>query len=331
MSVLFLSSKIEPSDSSQYGLSPLSGPSTPPHRSTSTRQSHRRTLSNATSRHSSSSRPTSPDPKRLTSQSGRSSTVPLPLYRGFLSPKKPKSAIRLEELERRASLSQKNGQRTGRSVGSERGWEGGEDGSVRTRTDRISEENTPGPKAVPVEMGNTSDSTPSGGSITAGNENGRFSDDLRGTSANIRHSLAEASSQPGTVQAEYSSDDLVASHHRANGSRSDPEKGASSRPTPPQRPSIHHRRTSSRRSPTRFRPEALKRRYQLFDNPLSTFLFRGHLMTGGDNPFSVILVLVFLFGITGVWFGTTGVWYWRYAGDYGLARGSGVAIDIIFV
>jgi palmitoyltransferase ZDHHC9/14/18 len=54
-------------------------------------------------------------------------------------------------------------------------------------------------------------------------------------------------------------------------------------------------------------------------------------MTGGSDWYSAILALVFLLGMTGLWIGTTGVWMWRYGSEYGLAKGGGVAVTIIFV
>lgn len=55
------------------------------------------------------------------------------------------------------------------------------------------------------------------------------------------------------------------------------------------------------------------------------------MMTGGDNPVSVITTLVIILGLSGVWVGTTGVWLWQYGTEYGLAKGGGIAVVIIFV
>jgi palmitoyltransferase ZDHHC9/14/18 len=149
-----------------------------------------------------------------------------------------------------------------------------------------------------------------------------------GRPPHFRHSLAEASSQHAT-QAEYSSDDLVSTQQKRGAGKLEVEKDSPKRRASSQRyPSYHERNASHRQSR---QPDTPQRRYQLFDNPLSTFWLKGRVMTGGDNYLSVALVLVLLLGITGVWFGTTGIWYWQYAGDYGLIRGGGIAIDIVFV
>ncbi|KAI9639773.1 DHHC palmitoyltransferase-domain-containing protein [Dioszegia hungarica] len=319
-----------------YGLSPMAGPSTSQShrsRSMSGRQSHNRSTSNATSRLSSTSRPTSPDAKRPISSMSARSAVPLPLYRGFLSPKKPKAAIRLEQRQREASASREQHPQGEE----EEAAEGGDAGLVGMESGRISEEargSLPSqPEGEPEDLphtASTSDGRPNGHASSG------FPEPIYGRPPNIRHSLAEQSSQHAT-HAEYSSDDLVPTRHNqypSSGTYVDEEKGHGhahprhAKLSPPRRPSYHERGSSRRSSRNLERPQ---RRYQLFENPLSTFLFKGHAMTGGDNLYSVGLVLVLLFGITGVWFGTTGVWYWRYAGEYGMAKGGGVAIDIIFV
>ena len=72
------------------------------------------------------------------------------------------------------------------------------------------------------------------------------------------------------------------------------------------------------------------RKYRKIKNPQSTWFCGGHFMTGGDSLISVSLALVVLFGLSGVWIGTTGVWLWLHGAEYGLAKGGGIAVVIIF-
>ncbi|BEJ14840.1 hypothetical protein CspHIS471_0406070 [Cutaneotrichosporon sp. HIS471] len=74
-----------------------------------------------------------------------------------------------------------------------------------------------------------------------------------------------------------------------------------------------------------------KRRYTEFENTNSTFFCGGRLMTGGDTPLSFILSILLLLGVSGLWVGTTGVWLWKHAHEYGMSRGAGIAINIVFV
>jgi palmitoyltransferase ZDHHC9/14/18 len=120
----------------------------------------------------------------------------------------------------------------------------------------------------------------------------------------VGSSLTEIGSHPELSH--ESSDDLVHRH------RSNNEK-----PIPPL--PIH-------RSPIRSRV----RRYETFENTLTTFFFKGHAMTGGSDWYSAGLALVLLFGMSGVWLGTTGVWMWQHGSEYGLAKGAGIAVTIIF-
>lgn len=73
------------------------------------------------------------------------------------------------------------------------------------------------------------------------------------------------------------------------------------------------------------------RKHKRIDNPLTTWFCGGHMMTGGDSIWSMGLILLLLFGITGVWLGTTGVWLWIHGREYGLAKGADVGIVIVFV
>lgn len=309
------------------------------HRSKSTSNRPTRSLSNASSRHPSVSRPTSPESRRMSSSTIRS-VIPLPLHRGFLSPQKPKAAIRLEERQRQASMTRdrtisesQHHPETEQEMNvvdiiseEERGRiseEAGMSKDFHPQTDVRAQGNTD----LEVDIG---DDPPTAGSKSSGAPSA-FAENLYGRPPNIRHSLAEVSSQHQT-HAEYSSDNLVPTR---NGLRPpnglDIEKGPSrlGRSPTSRRPSYNERRSSSHRH-TR-QSDSPQRRYQLFENPLSTFLLGGHLMTGGDNYFSVGLVMLLLFGITGVWFGTTGIWYWTNAGAYGMVRGGGIAINIVFV
>jgi len=38
-----------------------------------------------------------------------------------------------------------------------------------------------------------------------------------------------------------------------------------------------------------------------------------------------------LFGLTGLWTGTTGVWMWQHGSEFGLAKGGGVAVMVVFM
>jgi palmitoyltransferase ZDHHC9/14/18 len=73
-----------------------------------------------------------------------------------------------------------------------------------------------------------------------------------------------------------------------------------------------------------------QRKYKALENKNTTFLLGGRLMTGGDSPLSFMISLVILFGISGCWVGTTGVWLWKHGTEYGLPKGGGIAIVIVF-
>jgi len=123
--------------------------------------------------------------------------------------------------------------------------------------------------------------------------------------APIGDSLVNVSSNPHSSQ--RSSSDLV---HR----RFDKEKPSAELP-------IHVKPVKKER----------ERRYKSFENPLTTFFMNGHMVTGGDAWYSAIFALVILFAMTGIWLGTTGVWMWRHGNEYGLAKGGGIAVTIVFV
>ena len=74
-----------------------------------------------------------------------------------------------------------------------------------------------------------------------------------------------------------------------------------------------------------------RRKYTMFESPQTTWFCGGHLMTGGDSMFSVVLTVLILLGLTVVWLGTTGAWLWVHGTEYGLAKRGGVAIVIVFV
>lgn len=73
-----------------------------------------------------------------------------------------------------------------------------------------------------------------------------------------------------------------------------------------------------------------ERNYQQMEDRGSTFLCGGRLMTGGGPPASFLLSIVLHFGVSGVWLGTTGAWLCRHGNQYGLAKGGGIAIVVIF-
>lgn len=73
------------------------------------------------------------------------------------------------------------------------------------------------------------------------------------------------------------------------------------------------------------------RRYKNFENKNSTWLCGGRLMTGGDSPVNFIGSIILILGISGVWLGTTGAWLWRHGHEYGMAKGAGIAVTIVFV
>ena len=77
--------------------------------------------------------------------------------------------------------------------------------------------------------------------------------------------------------------------------------------------------------------QSRNRRYKKLDNDQMMWLFGGRAMTGGDNPWSFLLTVVILLGLSGVWLGTTGVWLWQNGAEYGLASGGGIAVVIVFV
>lgn len=224
--------------------------------------------------------------------------MPLPLYRGFLTPKKPSSMPRLDGEGRKRSISrqsQLSDQGPGKHVISPLAQER----PIAEGRESVDGE-TALSKAVPSMGTGLSPVT------------GTF-----GHAPRQRDSVAEVSTQGGMQIAEQSSDDLVEDQH-------DMEKASNAHRM------SNLRRKSTSRSRLRNTGTTPTKRYQTFDNPLTSWWLGGRVMIGGDRPWSVLFTLIILFGITGVWIGTSGVWYWRYGDQYGLAKGSGVAIVIIF-
>jgi palmitoyltransferase ZDHHC9/14/18 len=132
-------------------------------------------------------------------------------------------------------------------------------------------------------------------------------------------------STPPHIHRDLSSDNLV-----ANGTTSTNRGDKSDKPY--DRPESKHR-SFSKSHPSQPSSTAKHgiRRYKLFENKQTTWLFGGRMMTGGDNPVSVLTTLVIILGLSGVWVGTTGVWLWQHGTEYGLAKGGGIAVVIIFV
>jgi palmitoyltransferase ZDHHC9/14/18 len=79
------------------------------------------------------------------------------------------------------------------------------------------------------------------------------------------------------------------------------------------------------------RPAGRIRNFKRVNNPQTTWFLGGRAMTGGDKPWSILLTVVIILGLTGVWLGTTGVWLWKHGTEYGLAKGAGIAIVIVLV
>lgn len=121
-----------------------------------------------------------------------------------------------------------------------------------------------------------------------------------GANGTTARSMTEASSPPrGTLRDLHSTDDLV-------------------RPASFEKPSYAY-------------PPRRQRRYKTFENPLTTFFCGGHLMTGGDSYFSMIVTVIIILGMAGVWIGTTGAWLWQHGHEYGLVSGGGVGLVVVFI
>ena len=120
------------------------------------------------------------------------------------------------------------------------------------------------------------------------------------TQQSLRPSMAEIATPP-QLQRNMSSDNLVHTH--------------------PSETTLASPKRSDRR----------QRRYTKLGNDQMKWLCGGRAMTGGDNPWSFLLTLVILLGVSGVWLGTTGAWLWQRGPEYGLASGGGIAVVIVFV
>lgn len=240
--------------------------------------------------------------------------MPLPLHRGFLTPKKPSAMSRSDGDGRKRSSSR-------RSYTSDHM-------PSKLHTSTIPQERTISEVRESVDLDTLSKPIPlAGRDADLGIGGGRMgispiSGSFGGHPPRQRDSVAEVSTQNGTQMAEASSDDLVEDQHDLE-KGSNPNTGGSHRMS-------HLGRKSSSRTRLRSASRRPKKRYETFDNPLTSWYLGGRVMVGGDKPWSVLITLVILFGITGVWLGTSGAWYWRYGGDYGLARGAGIGIVIVF-
>ncbi|WWC89296.1 uncharacterized protein L201_004217 [Kwoniella dendrophila CBS 6074] len=171
----------------------------------------------------------------------------------------------------------------------------------------------------------------------------------QGWDRSIGRSVTEMSTPPRTAESELSSDELVNRQERERNQSDDQnagrimdlEKGQIeiNRISPKSRKSWNPKSKSRSTSPTKYNNNDNdsnvhgRRKYVTYenDNPLTSFWWNGRLITGGDHWYSMIFVIVILLGISGVWIGTTGVWLWVHGREYGLVKGGGIAINIIFV
>jgi palmitoyltransferase ZDHHC9/14/18 len=260
---------------------------------------HQRTLSSGRnrsnsriSRFSGITRPLSPQSQSSAGPMSPPRSAPLPTPKGFYSPKKPAAALRLEQKEKRDTARRQVGENDAVMLSALEEMSPGHEEDSRIDVSRHDFEEARSERTN-SHYRNSLQSI-------------EFQDQPENRyppPAPVGTSLTEVTSHPRTSQ--RSSDDLV---HRSK------EKASSELPT--------YRKPSKKER---------ERRYKAFENPLTTFFLNGHLMTGGDAWYSAILALILLFGMTGVWLGTTGVWMWRHGTEYGLAKGGGIAVTIVFV
>lgn len=281
------------------------------------------------------SQSTSPSSGPLPTASPQRSSIPLPTPRGFLTPKKPAAAQRLEKSKARPLMPA--GVSSGAStfdakISGNSEVEGNDALRAPSPIERHSAFDLPLSQGLrtnssPAERDSPLHSTlmASETGLTIASHNVRpviaaTSSSQGGRDRSLRHSLTTASSPPRGAPMELSSDNLVRREAGEKPSLTNLKRQSHSRTTFER---IRHQNNSSK--PNR------QRKYMSFENPLSTFILGGHVLIGGDTWYSMGLVLAVLLGISGVWLGTTGVWMWLHGTEYGLAKGGGVAATIIFV
>ncbi|OXG93921.1 hypothetical protein C349_00256 [Cryptococcus neoformans var. grubii Br795] len=281
-----------------------------------------------------SPRPTSPSSGPLPTTSPQRSPIPLPTPKGFLTPKKPAAAERLEKSKARR-LMPSGVSNVGSTFDAKISGNSEVEGNDALRAPSPFEQYSA--VEIPRNQGVRTNSTPERplplhSTLTAW-ETGlataprnvapilaSASASQEGWDRSLRHSLITASSPPKGAPMELSSDNLVRREAGEKPSLRDLKRQSHSRTTFER---IRHQNNVSK--PNR------QRKYMSFENPLSTFILGGHVLIGGDTWYSMALVLAMLLGISGVWLGTTGVWMWLHGTEYGLAKGGGIAATIIFV
>ncbi|OXG36744.1 hypothetical protein J008_00280 [Cryptococcus neoformans] len=281
-----------------------------------------------------SPRPTSPSSEPLPTTSPQRSPIPLPIPKGFLTPKKPAAAERLEKSKARR-LMPSGVSNVGSTFDAKISGNSEVEGNGALRAPSPLEQYSA--VEIPRNQGLRINSTPERplplhNTLTAW-ETGlataprnvppivaSASASQEGWDRSLRHSLTTVSSPPKGAPMELSSDNLVRREAGEKPSMRDLNRQSHSRTTFER---IRHQNNVSK--PNR------QRKYMSFENPLSTFILGGHVLIGGDTWYSMALVLAMLLGISGVWLGTTGVWMWLHGTEYGLAKGGGIAATIIFV
>ncbi|WVF71514.1 hypothetical protein IAT40_006320 [Kwoniella sp. CBS 6097] len=278
----------------------------------------------------------------LSSASFRSATspprtpAPLPTPRGFLSPKKPASAIRLEKRER-------SGGQQGHSFQTSLATEyEDQDRDHDQQAYGYQPSHTTGKGSIDIQSQPGSAMT-----LPDDNDNHNHNQEIRGQGMSFGAALALSditkSERPSDIKTQgwdrsigRSITELSTPPRTAASVMSSDETNLVNRERPSfEKPENNHNMSALHQSNAKFssrkdQNKRRKRKYEHFDNPLTTFFCGGRLMTGGDNYMSLAVVLVVLMGLSGVWIGTTGAWLWEHGREYGLVTGGGVAITIIF-
>ncbi|WVQ80763.1 hypothetical protein IAT38_002868 [Cryptococcus sp. DSM 104549] len=309
----------------------------------------------------------------LSPTSPKRNPVPLPTPKGFLSPKKPAAALKLEQRGRYVSGkdSERGGGESHRrtSIQTESAYDPFASGAPSRLTHRTSNDMSMGTMSPDrgvmsldaalsisgTEAGDGGDApfanimgakingdVPNGPGGGGGGGAGAIGIDTgtgfrpSGWDRSLRHSLTTASSPPRTHPLELSSDDLV----RRDGA--DNLTSAGSYPTEKSRNSFQRLRPGPRRGSSHGKSKSSSKstaksrgvkKYEAYAkaNPLTTYVFGGRVVVGGDTWYSIVACLGVLLAVSGVWLGTTGAWMWVHGAEYGLAKGGGVAVTIIFV